>query len=53
MSLEISAPLSPAVDIVLLTFILVWWERQTEKTRDIGGTYPDMVCLSPFPVGDY
>lgn len=31
MSLEISEIVAPAVDVILLTFILVWRERQREK----------------------
>ena len=31
MSLEISPSISRAVDLVLLTFVLVWTERQSEK----------------------
>ena len=36
MSLEISEVVSHAVDMVLLTFILVWSERQSEKRRAVG-----------------
>ena len=52
MSLEISAPISSAVDIVLLTFILVWRERGTEKTKGFGAMYPDLIGLSPLPAED-
>jgi hypothetical protein len=51
LSLEISGPISHAVDIVLLTFILVWRERQTERNKDLGESYPDMINLLPFPGG--
>ena len=33
MSLEISQAVSDAVDVVLLTFILVWKERQRERSH--------------------
>lgn len=33
MSLEISPAISHAVDAVLLTFILVWTERQSERPK--------------------
>lgn len=39
MSLEISQAVSNAVDLVFLTFILVWKERQSERSKGI-----DMVC---------
>ena len=35
MSFEISSTISHAVDTVLLTFILVWMERQSERTRSV------------------
>ena len=35
MSLEISPAIADAVDIVLLTFILVWRERQNERAKTI------------------
>ena len=35
MSFEISSTISHAVDTVLLTFILVWMERQNERTRSV------------------
>ena len=49
MSLEISAPVSQAVDVVLLTFILVWRERLAGKIKPTGD-FPDMIPLSPLPV---
>ena len=53
MSLEISAPISHAVDVVLLTFLLVWRERLTERIKDWGEPYPDMVnFLAPLSVGN-
>jgi len=36
MSLEISEVVSYAVDMVLLTFVLVWSERQNERKRAVG-----------------
>ena len=41
MSLEISQKISLAVDIVLLTFILVWTERQNRKPGDFSDNYAD------------
>jgi len=35
MSLEISQAVSNAVDLVLLTFILVWKERQGERSKNM------------------
>ena len=35
MSLEISQLISDAVDIVLLTFILAWRERQRERVKSV------------------
>jgi len=50
MCLEISEVISHAVDVVLLTFILVWKERQDERVTNIdmmlGHTGP--VPLSPL-----
>ena len=54
MSLEISDAVSHAVDVVLLTFILVWRERQSEKLEGMH-TFHDLAAkdpLSPLPVGD-
>jgi len=47
MSLEISEVVSHAVDIILLTFILVWRERQNErlKTVDIGDPHSILAPL--------
>jgi len=36
MSLEISQAVVHAVDIVLLTFLLVWKERESERKRALG-----------------
>jgi len=36
MTLEISEAVSYAVDVVLLTFVLVWSERQNERKRAVG-----------------
>jgi len=33
MSLEVSEVVDHAVDVILLTFILVWRERQNERTK--------------------
>ena len=54
MSLEISPGISPAVDIVLLTFILVWVERQNEKVENPEIWYGASVGvpLSSLPVED-
>ena len=37
MSFEISESVSHAVDVVLLTFIIVWRERQNERSKSYGG----------------
>ena len=50
MSLEISPVIAGATDIVLLTFILVWRERQNERAetiRDFGWS-SNLVPLSPL-----
>jgi len=49
MSLEISEVVSHAVDIILLTFILVWKERQSERSKrvDMINTHANMVLVSP------
>ncbi|KAF9791198.1 hypothetical protein BJ322DRAFT_1040364 [Thelephora terrestris] len=54
MSLEISEAISHAVDVVLLTFILVWRERQTGKLEGMH-TYHDLAVkdtMTPLPIGD-
>ncbi|KAF9645293.1 hypothetical protein BDM02DRAFT_3189829 [Thelephora ganbajun] len=53
MSLEISEVISHAVDIVLLTFILVWKERQSARLRvgNIGYAETELVP-STLPVDD-
>jgi hypothetical protein len=54
MSLEISEAISHAVDVVLLTFILVWRERQNEKLEGMH-TYHDLAVkdsMTPLPIGD-
>ena len=54
MSLEISDMISHAVDVVLLTFILVWRERQSEKLEGMHA-YHDLAVKGPFtplPIGD-
>lgn len=51
MSLEISSKILPAMDIVLLTFILVWWERQTERLKEpLSELCPNVIPLLPLPV---
>ena len=52
MGLEISGTVAPAVDVILLTFIFVWKERQ--KRTKVGGslTYDDPIPLSPLPVDE-
>ena len=56
MGLEISEAVSLAADVVLLTFILVWNVRQSERTKGIGAMFPDdalfAIPLSPLPVDD-
>ena len=52
MSLEISEVVALAVDVILLTFILVWRERQNEKLRSIEGLDANIVPLSPLPADD-
>ena len=54
MSLEISATISHAIDIVLLTFILVWMERQNERSKSYSITHAIItgIPLSPLPVED-
>ena len=47
MSLEISGAVSHAVDVVLLTFILVWRERQSEKTAG-NRAYHDPAAKGPL-----
>jgi hypothetical protein len=47
MSLEISDVISHAVDVVLLTFILVWRERQSEKLEGMHA-YHDLAVEGPF-----
>lgn len=54
MRLEISEGVSHAMDVVLLTFILVWKERQNGKIEGMH-TFHDLAVndpLSPLPVGD-
>ena len=54
MSLEISATISHAIDVVLLTFILVWMERQNERSKSYSITHAIItgIPLSPLPVED-
>jgi len=53
MGLEISGVVSLAVDVILLTFIFAWKERQ--KRTKIGGTLncEEVVPLSPLPGEEY
>ena len=53
MNLEISEPIVHAVDVVLLTFILVWHERQSERAKQTNtffGIAQDAGPLPPLPV---
>ena len=43
MSFEISESVSHAVDVILLTFILVWRERKNERTK----TYDIELAVAP------
>ena len=43
MSLEISEVVSHAVDIILLTFILVWRERQNERSKAMDMINPNSI----------
>ena len=52
MSLEISEVVALAVDVILLTFILVWRERQNEKLRLIEGFNATLIPLLPLPADD-
>jgi hypothetical protein len=52
MSLEISETISPAIDVLLLTFILVWMERQRERTKRYWSAAYDVANLPPLPVED-
>ena len=48
MSLEISDTVTHAVDIVLLTFILVWRERQSERMKSVDMVFPDSRVTPPM-----
>lgn len=58
MSLEISDAVSLAVDVILLTFVLVWSERQNERSKSMtlvrvgGGDAITGIPLAPLPVDD-
>jgi len=52
MSLEISQTVSHAVDIVLLTFVLVWKERQSERSKSLGGFDDGFFSISPHSMGN-
>jgi len=54
MSLETSATISHAIDVVLLTFILVWMERQNERSKTFNMIQANVTAipLSPLPVED-
>ena len=47
MSLEISEVVSHAVDVILLTFILVWRERQSERSKNADMSDPHWI-LGPI-----
>jgi len=49
MSLEISPVVSHAVDIVLLTFLLVWSERRREGRRALGVYEADVSMAIDHP----
>jgi len=51
MSLEIAQVISDAVDIVLLTFLLVWRERQSERSKAFGG-FDEGLASIPVALGD-
>lgn len=54
MSLEVSNAVSHAVDVVLLTFMLVWKERQSENLEGMHA-FHDLAAKGPslpLPVGD-
>ena len=55
MVLEISEDLADVVDIILLTFILVWRERQNEKAKPTGAAFSfegGSPALHPLPGDD-
>ena len=52
MGLEISGAVSLAVDLVLLTFILVWSARQSERMEGDESLSGSMVPLSPLPANE-
>ena len=57
MGLEISGTVSLAVDVVLLTFILVWGERQNDRSESkymmsVWGSATFAMPLTPLPVGN-
>jgi len=47
MSLEISQAVSNAVDLILLTFILVWRARQNERSKNMDMYQPHMSIPIP------
>ena len=49
MSLEISQTASHAVDVVLLTFILVWMERKNERAKNSVSLGQDFIDPPPPP----
>ena len=52
MGLEISGAVSLAADVVLLTFILVWSVRQSERMEGGESLWSSTVPLSPLPADD-
>ena len=52
MSLEISQALSHAVDIVLLTFFLVWMVRQNERSKVAEMVFSTSQPLPLLPLDD-
>ena len=52
MGLEISGVVALAVDVILLTFIFVWKERQKRTKAGASLTYNDPIPLSPLPLDE-
>ena len=49
MNLEISEVVSHAVDVVLLTFILAWMERQNERSKSANLGWSQTFPFQPVP----
>ena len=52
MSLEISEPVTHTADVVLLTFVLKWKERQREKAKDVLYAVTIALSLADLPTED-